>query len=284
MKSARRATPSRVGLLAAGLACALALGSCAGDLAGSPTPSSPPPVLTPVPGGPTLEASDQVPPTAAPGESASAEPSPTEIAPPPAPATVACDGTDVAFPSGVLHSTVFLLPDSPPGKGLLAYVEAVPEANMPRDGWRLAAAKTGRATFVAPAKEGWVFATLAEQAVGSWEFDEGGTCDLVAKAPPALGFASWKLDPVAPPAADGTAIAVAAHEEACAGGQPPAGRALPPIVDETATTVTITLLVRRLDNADCQANPSYPVEITLAQPLGGRALLDGSAYPPSRRN
>jgi hypothetical protein len=66
--------------------------------------------------------------------------------------------------------------------------------------------------------------------------------------------------------------------------QPPVERALPAIVDETSTTVTITLLLRRLENADCLENPSYPVKIALSQPLGGRTLLDGSAYPPSRRN
>ena len=125
---------------------------------------------------------------------------------------------------------------------------------------------------------------MAQQADGSWEYDEGGHCELAAKTPAGLGFASWELDRATLPAADATRFSIAAREESCANGKPPAKRALPAIVDETATTVTITLLVRRLDNADCQKSPTYAVEIELSQPIGERTLLDGSAYPPARRN
>src|SRR5258706_14290626 len=90
--------------------------------------------------------------------------------------------------------------------------------------------------------------------------------------------------PRAAPAADASQILVQALEEACANGKLPGGRLLPVIVDETATTVTITVLARRLENADCQGNPRFPLQVALSAPLGDRVLLDGSAYPRARRN
>lgn len=268
----------------------LALAGCAGDLPGSPASSAPAAVLTPVPGGATPGTSESAPPSASGAPSASdstsSSPAPGGSDAPDAVAIVACDGTDVAFASAVLGSTVELLPDTPPGRGLQSYVDsgAGAELGLPRDGWRLASIKLPRATFIVPSAESWAFATLVEQADGSWQFDEGGTCDLVAKAPAALAFASWEVDASSPPMADATRFVMAAREQACANGRPPAERALPPIIDETATAVTITLLVRRLENADCQGNPSYPVEIALSRPLGERSLLDGSVYPPAQRN
>jgi hypothetical protein len=273
-------------LWAAGVACALAFTGCAANPSESSAPPPPPAALTPVPGGATPATTDSAPVSAAPDASGSASPAPGGSDAPDAVATVACDGTDVSFPSGVLRSRVGLLPDTPPGRGLRAYVDSTAgaELGLPRDGWRLASLRLPNAGFVAPAGTGWAFATMAEQADGSWEFFEGGTCDLVAWTPAALAFASWNLDSGTAPAADTSQISVQAHEEACANGKPPGDRLLPVVVDETVTTVTITILVRRLENADCQGNPRFPLEVTLSAPVGGRALLDGSAYPPARRN
>jgi hypothetical protein len=276
------------GTWAVGVACVLALAGCAGGPPGSPAATSPPAVLTPVPGGATPGTSEPASTLSSgpPDASASASLAPSGTDAPEAVATVGCGGTDVAFASAVLSSPVELLPDTPPGRGLRAYVEtsAGAELGLPRDGWRLASLRLPNAVFVAPVADGWVFATLTEQADGSWEFFEGGRCDVVAKAPAALAFASWRLATDAPPAADASQVLVQAHEEACANGKPPADRLLPAIVDETPTTVTITILVRRLENADCQGNPRFPVDVTLSAPLGDRLLLDGSAYPPARRN
>jgi hypothetical protein len=267
-----RAAPAGGRLLAAGLACALALAGCAD---GSPrvsaqpaaTAAAPTPAPSPSPSGPATQPAPS--------------PTPGESGPPP---TVACKGTDVTFPSAVLGPTFELLPLTPAGRALAAYLgtAAASELGLPGDGWRRASAAMTRTTFVAPAGGAWAFATMAEQADGSWEFDEGGTCELEATAPAGLGFASWRLDPSGP-GADATRLSISAQEEACASGKAPGVRALAPIVDETDTTVTIALLVRRLESADCQGNPWYPVDVTLSRPLGGRTLLDGSSYPPSRR-
>ena len=74
-----------------------------------------------------------------------------------------------------------------------------------------------------------------------------------------------------------------ATELSCASGQPPGERLQAPVVVETSTTVTITLLVGRLGNADCQSNPAVPVVVRLTSPLGSRTLLDGSTYPATQR-
>lgn len=269
----RRAAGART--WAIGLACALALAACADGPAPTARPSAPSAgpaastgATTPSGGG---DATQPIPSTA-PGPSA-------------APATLACSGTDVAFPSAVLGPFAELLPLTPPGRALAAYVAtaAAAELGLPRDGWRRASLTPAKATFVASSSRGWAFATVALRADGSWDFDEGGTCDLAARAPARLGFAPWRPDPSARPAADATRLSISAREAACAGGQAPGRRVLAPIVDETATTVTVTLLVERLPDADCQANPWFPVEVMLSSPVGSRALLDGSTYPPTRR-
>jgi hypothetical protein len=272
-------------LLVVGLACTLALTGCAGD----PSEFSAPPqsaVLTPIPSGATPGVNDPTAGPSVPDASGSTSPAPGGSEPPDAVATVACDGTDVAFPSSVLGSGIGLAPDTPPGRGLRSYVESTAgaELGLPRDGWRVASLRLPKAVFVAPAEKGWAFATVAEQADGSWEFFEGGTCNLVARVPAGLAFASWNLDAGTPLAADASQISVQAREEACANGKPPGDRLLPVIIDVNPATVTITILVRRLANADCQGNPSFPLQVTLSAPLGDRVLLDGSAYPPARRN
>ncbi len=260
---------------AIGLACALALAACADG----PGPTARP---SPALSGPAASAGAATP---SGGGDATQPVPPTTPAPSAAPATMACSGTDVAFPSAALGPLAEVLPLTPQGRALAAYVAttAATELGLPRDGWRRVSLTPAKATFVASSGRGWAFATVALQADGSWFFDEGGSCDLTAKAPAGLGFALWRPDPSARPAADATRLSVLAREAACANGQAPGPRLLAPIVEEAAMTVTVTLLVARLPNADCQANPWFRVDVSLSNPLGSRTLLDGSTYPPTRR-
>ena len=273
----RRVTPDRAPAWAAAIACALlALAGCADG----PAPVTPRPPASPA--GPTASAEATAAPpsidatlpvsSSVPGESA-------------APTTLACRGTAVAFRAAALGSLPELLPLSPEGRALAAYAgtDAGRELGLPRDGWfRVSAAPTG-ITFIAPSGGGWAFATIGKQADGAWDLDEGGPCELAARTPASLGFAPWRLEPAGRPAADSTRLSISAREEACADGRAPGGRLLAPVVDETATTVTVTLLVVRLPSADCPGNPRFPVEVALSRPVGSRALLDGSSYPAARR-
>jgi hypothetical protein len=54
-------------------------------------------------------------------------------------------------------------------------------------------------------------------------------------------------------------------------------------VSDTAVTITIT--IRRLaGEGDCVVNQPFPLPITLPEPLGDRALFDGSGTPPRNAN
>jgi hypothetical protein len=71
------------------------------------------------------------------------------------------------------------------------------------------------------------------------------------------------------------------REKACASGQSPNGRIASTQVRFTTSTVTVTILVTRLpEPQDCQANPEFPVTVTLSEAVGDRQVLDGSEDPP----
>jgi len=63
----------------------------------------------------------------------------------------------------------------------------------------------------------------------------------------------------------------------------PGSRMLALVVVETDATVTITLVLRRLGNADCPSNPEVSVAVSLRMALGTRTLLDGSTMPAAPR-
>ncbi len=99
---------------------------------------------------------------------------------------------------------------------------------------------------------------------------------------PDIGPASWWVDPATLPLPASTrTIRGLIHERACASGRSPEGRILDPMVTYRSHAIEVTFTItKRPGGQDCQGNPSFPVEIRLAEPLGTRALLDGSAAPP----
>ena len=102
--------------------------------------------------------------------------------------------------------------------------------------------------------------------------------DLVGTA----NVARWWLDPaVPPPGPDATSIAALIQEEACASGRSPKGRVLEPQLFSSSDAILVTVWVRdQVGGQDCQGNPTFPLEISLTEPLGERRLLDGSEVPP----
>ena len=103
--------------------------------------------------------------------------------------------------------------------------------------------------------------------------------------PPAAeaGSATWWVDSqLIPLAPDTTTIKGFVMETACASGQSPEGRVNEPVIQYTAESVTVTFTITPPpgDAQDCQSNPEFPVEVTLSEPLGERALLDGGSTPP----
>jgi hypothetical protein len=76
-------------------------------------------------------------------------------------------------------------------------------------------------------------------------------------------------------------IPVQLSERACAGGQPPNGRVLAPVVVYRPDAIVVTIAVVTIPgDSDCEGNPSVPITIQLTEPLRDRLLLDGGTVPP----
>lgn len=236
----------------------------------SPDPADPTSSLTAPPGGATATPV-QLP-------SASAGPS--------LEGTLTCVGMDLTFPVDVLNL--------PPGAetGLDAAARALrdllgsetgSQLGLPRSGWRLVSADDTNTVYLAIGPEGSAFVTLVNGAAG-WEMNEGGRCDLAVQPPAGAGYASWQIDPANPPTAASTQLTVLATEVACAGGNAPLGRLLPPILLATEEAVTIAVFIRMAPGSnDCPGNPEVPVIVDLGAALGSRHLFDGSSVPPIQR-
>ncbi len=157
------------------------------------------------------------------------------------------------------------------------------ELGLPRDGWVRIAQLADKVQFVAPDGDGdgWFVVGLMARD-GRWILDVMGECQPEVVLPAGVGRADWRLDPAFPPPAAGDrSLHVLIHEQACANGQPPVGRVLPPLVTPSETAMTIAILVTNVPGgADCPGNPDFAMTVELPEPLGGRALLDGGVYPP----
>lgn len=198
-----------------------------------------------------------------------------------------CEDSDFEIPADVLRepANAELAPDAP--AAALRQFVATPEATsleLPIAGWRRVAASAQSVTFLAFGPGGWVTATVAPADDGTWQFFEGGSCPLHIRLPDELGFATWRLDPASPPAPEDRTVTVLVTEIACAGGRPPLGRLLPPVVLATTDAVTIAFAVRKLPGGqDCPANPEARVVVELSERLGDRGLFDGSSFPAAPR-
>lgn len=153
--------------------------------------------------------------------------------------------------------------------------------SFPRNGWRRVFQSDREVLFVAP-EDGdrrWVMVRFARGATG-WEDDGYAQCHMELALPEGIGPATWWLDPAAgPPGQEATELSAIIQEQSCASGQSPEGRVLAPAIVYGADAITITIAVRVI-GGDCQMTPEFPLTIQLAEPLGDRALLDGSVFPP----
>jgi hypothetical protein len=98
-----------------------------------------------------------------------------------------------------------------------------------------------------------------------------------ASEPEAGDGATWRIDPAAPPAPSDSSVSVLVTRLDCHGGG--TGRVLRPgvVFDEAQVTVTFTVEAETSDGAfTCQGNDEVAQEVDLGQPLGDRALVDGS--------
>jgi hypothetical protein len=271
-------TARRLGPAAIAVVTALAIAACAT----APTPSPLPTAVT-APNAPSLT----LPPGGATaGPSESVKPAPTVAAPVLDEAVLTCGTLGLVFPAAALDRPAGQERGSAPEQAALrVYLESpeVFQTGWPTTGWWAVDGTPDRVTYLAPGKDEWWVATF-ERHGDVWEFSEGGQCPLAVALPSGVGFASWRLDPAAPPTPDATTIRVLGTEAACANGKAPVGRILAPVLLERNDAVTIVLLVRTIPGgADCPGNPEFPQSVELTAPLGDRPLFDGSTVPPAAR-
>ena len=110
----------------------------------------------------------------------------------------------------------------------------------------------------------------------------GVTCEPTLVFPEGLNRVEIRLDPDSPPDPDSRTIHVLATEVECASGREMGDALQGPQVVETKTAVLLAFAAIPLaePEVNCQGNPSTPVTIELAQPLGVRTIHDGSYVPP----
>jgi hypothetical protein len=187
------------------------------------------------------------------------------------PATLAGPGAELAPDAAAAALREFLL------------TEPTPEYPFPRTGWHRVVQTPDHELFVAstPGDPPWL-AVAFTRTGGAWVIDAYGACSLSVALPGGVGLADWWIDPAAPPPTpQSTSISIQLIERACAGGQPPNGRVLAPIVDYRPDSLVITIAVTTIPgDSDCQGNPIVPLTVQLSEPLRDRVLLDGGTVPP----
>jgi len=108
-----------------------------------------------------------------------------------------------------------------------------------------------------------------------------GDCRLRAAVPAGINVATWRLADPAAIDVRTTGFAALVTEGACASGQAPGTRLLPPVIAYQASTVEVLFGVRSQGGLQtCPSNPEVRVDVVLVEPLGGRRLVDVSVFPP----
>jgi hypothetical protein len=283
MRVDRRCAGTRLGDRAVRGVGIVALAVAIAAVVGCGLPKVTPPPTSTLPPQATAFPSASPPPS---GSIASAAPSTPGLSPSASTtldAILACGDTGIEFASSALSGPPMLVGPNEAVDALRGFFSDGGYPGMPASGWRTVAARGASLTFLAEGANAWWFVTVAADATGGWQAWEYGECHLAVHLPDALAYAKWRLDPKHPRNPDTATVTVLATEQSCANGRPPGSRLLAPVVVETDTTVTITLVVRRLGNADCPGNPEVSVVVPLRVALGMRTLLDGSTAPPAPR-
>lgn len=198
---------------------------------------------------------------------------------------LSCGIDDSHFPPAALDGPGAELAPDAAAAALREFLlsEPAPEFPFPRAGWHRVIQTADRELFVVstPGDPPWL-AVAFTQTAGAWVLDAYGACSLSVALPGGIGLADWWLDPAAPPPTpQSTTIAVQLLERACAGGEPPDGRVLAPVVVYRPDAVVVTIAIASIaGDSDCEGNPSVPFTIHLTEPIRDRMLLDGGTVPP----
>lgn len=152
------------------------------------------------------------------------------------------------------------------------------------EGWRIVWEKGRTVHVAAPSLDGEhpFVSALFESSGSEWDPVGWGECTptaVVGNRSPAI----WKLREV--PSADSSELQVTLEERACSGGRELTNANTRSDVDYSETAITIIVTADPLGDGmyTCPLQPSS-FTIQLNEPVGDRQLLDGSVYPPARRD
>lgn len=198
----------------------------------------------------------------------------------PAISRVACD--DVAFDLSLLEQ-----PggdengDDPAAVALREHLASGMETDfLPAAGWIEAVRTESQVLFIAPV-EGGVARVDMELESGQWRASGWGGCTLRPEIPFGMNIATFRVAPGETLTPETTELDVLVTEVECNSGEDARGRVQEPAVIRSMESVTVIVtVVARSGGHDCQSNPPTPFRLVLPEPLGDRALLDGSSIPP----
>lgn len=204
----------------------------------------------------------------------------------PADLLVSCGGE--TFPFGALDA-IAPVPADDPGS-LLAAIEpflASEEGQFwPQDGWHTLHEGSSEATLVARTPGGLAFMSLSRSGT-SWAWSGssvGEGCDLAVATPGDVNDVDWRLDPAAPvPGPESTELRLLLTERQCVSGGAIGDRLLGPEVVMTEEAVYVAFAAKPPpgDYHTCPGNPDLALVVTLPQPLGSRALIEGTSLGAS---
>lgn len=136
----------------------------------------------------------------------------------------------------------------------------------------------------APAPSGPVIGRLALVG-GAMALALAACAGSVSTSPPAepvLSIGRWGLEPTMLPGPNDRSISIGVWEVPCSGGRDISDKVLPPEVSYERSRVVVTIFLEPLptlgpnEALTCPLAPPVPYELELSEPLGDRALLDGS--------
>ena len=161
--------------------------------------------------------------------------------------------------------------------------------NLEADQWIVVASSHDQIDLMQRLSEGdpaldpthdWEHVIIGDFGTARWTLKSSATCALNYDVSP-LTAVEIRLDPSAPPDPSSRDLALLVTERECNSGQDAEGRVRLIELIETAGSVKIMIGVdpTRTDGAtavSCPANPPTPFTVTLAGPLGDRAVLNGN--------
>jgi hypothetical protein len=123
----------------------------------------------------------------------------------------------------------------------------------------------------------WMHVIIGDFESARWALKSSATCVLAFDLSP-LTAAEIRLDPAMPPNPSSRDLALLVTEQECNSGQDAGGRVRLIELVETANAVKVMIGVDPTgkSGSDCPANPPTPFTVTLAGPLGARAILNGN--------